>query len=189
MTLTDAIEKAKSSDRVAIGMLYDASYDRVYRMIFHRTLDTAFTEDVISTVYMKMMRSITKFRGKSEGEFFSWILSIAYTTLIDALRHEDPITSLDDIEWEPGFEKDHTDIDRNDKITEILEYMKNFSERDRMIVTLRIWDDLSYDEIADITGESVVNAKKIVSRSLSKIAANISPLAFTLFLTLHVWTR
>ena len=52
--------------------------------------------------------------------------------------------------------------------------MDTIPERDRMILTLRIWDDLSYDEISQITGESLSNAKKIVSRTLEKIAANVS---------------
>ena len=50
------------SDKDALGILYDASYDQVYRMLFHRTLDTAFTEDLISDVYMKVMKGIRKFQ-------------------------------------------------------------------------------------------------------------------------------
>jgi DNA-directed RNA polymerase specialized sigma24 family protein len=37
---------------------------------------------------------------------------------------------------------------------------------------LRIWEDLSYKEIADITWKSLDNCKKIVSRSLKNIQAN-----------------
>ena len=74
-------------------------------------------------------------------------------------------------------------------IERVLGYMDTFSERDRMILTLRIWDDLSYEEIAQITGESISNSKKIVSRSLAKIAANVEQIALlTLFLN-HVFYR
>lgn len=34
---------------------------------------------------------------------------------------------------------------------------------------MRIWDDLSYKEISELTWESLDNCKKIVSRTLSKI--------------------
>lgn len=84
---------------------------------------------------------------------------------------------------EPGYSKDNaTDIDNTSKIEEILGFMKTFSERDRSIITMRIWDDLSYEEISIITGESVVNAKKIVSRGLAKISANVSHLFILSFL-------
>ena len=188
--LVEAIAKAKSWDRDALGILYDASYDRVYRMLFHRTLDVAFTEDIISDVYMKVVKGIRKFEGWSEGEYFSWILRIAYTTLIDALRHERSIDSLDGIEWELSESLDFAEIvDHKEKLTEVLSYMDTLPERDRMIVTLRIWDDLSYDEISSITWESISNSKKIISRSLEKIAANVSPLALISFLTAHVFMR
>jgi DNA-directed RNA polymerase specialized sigma24 family protein len=36
---------------------------------------------------------------------------------------------------------------------------------------LRIWEDLSYREIAEITGKSVSNCKKIVSRVLLLVSA------------------
>ena len=190
MTLTDAIVQAKSWDKDALGILYDASYDQVYRMIFHRTLDTTITEDIISGVYMKVIKGIGKFEWNSEWEYFSWILRIAYTTLIDSVRSDRPTDSIDDIDWEPSISTDTgKEVDHRDKLSEVLSYMNSFSRRDRIILTMRIWDDLSYEEISSITGVSVSNSKKIVSRSLEKISANISPLAFLVFLTAHVIIR
>jgi DNA-directed RNA polymerase specialized sigma24 family protein len=34
---------------------------------------------------------------------------------------------------------------------------------------MRIWDDLSFKEISELTGESVDNCKKIVSRTMMKL--------------------
>lgn len=182
------LSAAKNGDTEALWVLYDAMYDRTYRFIFHRVLDTILTEDIISEVSMKLVRNISRFRGNSDGEFFSWILQIAYTTTIDTLRKRIPLSSFEDVEWEIGYE--HRDsIDINSKIKEILTYMQSFSEREKNIVTMRIWDDLSYEEIAVLTGESKSNAKKIVSRALAKIVANVSPLIFIIFLALDVLYR
>ncbi len=75
---------------------------------------------------------------------------------------------------EPGFSpKLNVDIDNRSKLEEVLVFLETLSQRDRTILTMRIWDELSYEEIADITGESVANTKQIVSRSLAKIVANI----------------
>jgi DNA-directed RNA polymerase specialized sigma24 family protein len=41
---------------------------------------------------------------------------------------------------------------------------------------MRIWNDLSYKEIAEITGKSVDNCKKIVSRVLKNVNANLAVL-------------
>lgn len=186
--ILESIERAKSWDLHAFGNLYDASYDQIYRMLFHRTLDHTFAEDVISDVYMKAMRSISGFRGKSEGEFYSWLRKIAYNTLMDHLRHESPIDSLHDLEWELGYNEHHAkNIDNKSLIEKILTYLDDIPERDRIILTMRIWDDLSYEEISLITGQSIVNAKKIVSRTLMKISANVEQLVILSFLLNHVF--
>jgi len=87
---------------------------------------------------------------------------------------------------EPGYEKNHaTDIDNRSKLEEVLTFMDTLSERDRLILSMRVWDELSYEEIAAITGESVANCKQIVSRSLAKISANVSYL-FIFFMLISV---
>ena len=186
--LESAIAQAKSGDMSAFGDLYDASYEQIYRMIFHRTLDDVFTEDIISLVYMKALKQIKNLKWSSEWEYFAWLRRIAYTTLIDSLRWQKPTDSLEDIEWEIWYSLDISqDIDHKNMIEKVLGYMDTFSERDRMILTLRIWDDLSYEEIREITWESVSNSKKIVSRSLAKIAANVEQFALLTLLLNHVF--
>lgn len=173
--LLQSLDRFRSGDSSAFSDIYDASYDTVYRFVYHRTLDTVFTEDIISDIYMKVLKNISTLRATSEWEFFSWILRIAYTTLIDVVRREKPTDSLDDMIHEPGYEKNHAaDIDNHSKLEEVLTFMETLSERDRLILSMRVWDELSYEEIASITGESVANCKQIVSRSLAKISANVS---------------
>ncbi len=185
-----SIQKAKSWDIIAFGELYDTSYDRVYRFLFHRTLDTTFTEDIISDVYAKALKNISKFRGDSLWEFFSWILHIAYTTMIDHLRYQAPIERFDNMTWELAYtEENGNAIDTKDILEWVLSYMSTFKERDRIILTMRIWDEMSYEEISKITGESSSNVKKIVSRSLQKISANVSQFSISAFLISYVFFR
>ena len=189
--MQSAIQKAKSWDLLAFGDLYELSYDRVYRFLFYRTLDTQSAEELISDVYTKAMKNIHNLRWESEWEFFSWVLQIAYTVFIDSTRttHED--TSLDALVWEPSYTVDvDSDIDNHDKIRAVLDYMdEHLSERDKHIVMMRIWDDMSYAEIAAITWESVSNSKKIVSRTLQKISANVSQFVFFAYFVSYVLIR
>ncbi len=173
--IISALQSLRSGDMHSFGILYDASYERVYKFVYHRTLDTHLTEDIVSMVYMKAMKNIKSLKAQSEGEFFSWMLKIAYTTLIDTVRTSRTHDEIDEESSDFGFENDIAkDLDNKNKLEEVLSFMSWFSERDRAILTLRIWDELSYEEISSITGESIDNCKKIVSRSLMKITANIS---------------
>jgi DNA-directed RNA polymerase specialized sigma24 family protein len=52
-------------------------------------------------VYTKILKNMKNFRGETEGEFFSWVLRIGYTTMIDALKKNNETDSLDDELNEP----------------------------------------------------------------------------------------
>ncbi len=124
---------------------------------------------------MKVLRNISKYRGKTDGEFFSWLLRIGYTTMIDFLRKSSDTDPVDNNSTAMSYTNDiGMDVDNREKIDEVLHFLNTLSVRDRNIFTMRIWDDLSYEEISIITGESVSNTKKVVSRTLEKITANIS---------------
>lgn len=123
------LEWIKKWDRDAFWHLYDASFDRVYRMIYHRTLDSSLTDDIVSEVFMKAFKTIDRFRWKTEWEYFSWILRIAYTTMIDELRVNEENESIEDHDESLGFETHHVlDIRYKSKLSEVLTFMKTLSK-------------------------------------------------------------
>jgi RNA polymerase sigma-70 factor, ECF subfamily len=186
--LPATIDRAKKWESDAFATLYDGTYDRIYRYIFHRVLDTIHTEDILSHVYEKALKNITKFRWTTENELYSWLYQIAYTTIVDFSRKSHDVESLDELIWEPRYEEDKWKLfDHREKLDEVLSYLKTLSEKERNIITMRIWDDMEYSEIAKITGESESNLRKILSRTIAKIAANVSPLAFISLILIHVW--
>lgn len=186
--LPATIERAKKWESDAFATLFDGTYDRIYRYIFHRVLDTIHTEDILSLVYEKALKHVTKFRGTTENELYSWLYQIAYTTIVDFSRKSHDVESLDELLWEPSYHEDKWNIfDHKGKLDEVLAYLETLGEKERSILTMRIWDDMDYSEIAKITWESEPNLRKILSRTLAKIAANVSPLAFITLLFIHVW--
>lgn len=74
------------------------------------------------------------------------------------------------------------EIDSKDTLSRVLQYMQELKPIEREIVTLRIWDDLSYTEIAKICDKKEDNCKKILSRALAKIGANVAIFLFFLLI-------
>ena len=66
LMFADTIKRAKDGDRKAMGILYDMTFDKVYRSVFHRVLDTYIAEDIVSQVYMKVIKGLRSFRGDTE---------------------------------------------------------------------------------------------------------------------------
>lgn len=60
------LAKIRNGSLDAFGRLYDMSYEKVYRFIYHRTQDHEWSEDIVAETYMKAMKCISGFRGTSE---------------------------------------------------------------------------------------------------------------------------
>jgi RNA polymerase sigma-70 factor (ECF subfamily) len=131
---------------------------------------------------MKWIKSIGSFRGTTEAELCSWLLRIAYNLIADSARSHTETTDIDAIAETHGEDTDHARvIDSKNKLQEVLGYLDTLDPLHRDIITMRIWDELSFAEIAAITGKSVDNCKQITSRTLKKIQDNVAFLLFLVF--------
>lgn len=57
----ESLKRLRSGERTAFGDLYDLSYEKIYRFVYHRTRETEKTEDLVSDIYMKALKKIHTF--------------------------------------------------------------------------------------------------------------------------------
>ncbi len=62
-------------------------------------------------------------------------------------------------------------------------HLKKLSSLERDIIVMRVWQDMSYKEIAEIVGKSEANSKMIYSRSIKKLRDMIPLILLALFIT------
>lgn len=149
--------------------LYEMYFEQIYKFIYLKTYDKSLAEDVCSETFFKALNKINTFKNNDESNFKAWLYRIAYNLVLDNFKIKNRVVSLDEI-IELWYSDDFTkDIDNKSKLKEVFNYLDTLKPKQKEILIMRLWDDLSYKEIAEITGESVDNCKKIVSRTLSKI--------------------
>ena len=59
------------------GQLYELYYDRIFRFCVHRLFNRTTAEDVTSSVFLTVARTMRDFKGRTEQDFRSWIYTIA----------------------------------------------------------------------------------------------------------------
>lgn len=175
------IELFKSWDKQVFWIIYDKYIEKVYQFIYFKTYDEQIAQDLTSITFFKALKALKKFDTKKDNTCLkSWLLKIAYNNIIDYYKKKKEEVWLDDI-LELWNENNYSqDIDNKEKLKEILVYISWLKKEHREILTMRIWEDLSYKEISKITWKSEDNCKKIVSRTLIKINSNISLLLLIL---------
>jgi len=160
--------------------IYERYMDDIYRFVIRKVWDKETSEDITSQVWIKILNSIDNYSEQSWATFKSWLYCIARNTVTDYYRTKKEHVDIEEV-IEPGFTTDFgKHIDDVTTLKKVSQYVWELSDKEKEIVFLRVWDDLSYKEISEILGVSVDNCKQIYSRSVKKIQANITLLLMIL---------
>jgi RNA polymerase sigma-70 factor, ECF subfamily len=140
----------------------------VYRMV--GDYDAAL--DLTQEVFIKVYGSLGRYR--SEYKFSTWIYKIAHNAAVDHLRRystrEQSLTSeADGAAYELPIESNkptpEQESERRERRAEIESVVDQLSPAYRELVVLRHSHDLSYDEIAEVTGLPLGTVKNRLFRA------------------------
>jgi RNA polymerase sigma-70 factor (ECF subfamily) len=147
------LRRIGQGDGKAFVELFRAINRSVFLFAQHRLGDRHDAEEVLNDTAMELWRHPERFRGDSK--FITYVLGIANHKAIGVLRHrgrreEDPVDNVEDV---PG--DDPTPFDAawgNERLAAILRCMDQLPERQRTVVHLAYFEDLSREEIGRIIG-------------------------------------
>jgi RNA polymerase sigma-70 factor, ECF subfamily len=164
---------------------FDALYVRhlkgVYGFIVYRVMDRMLAEDLTGQTFLKALEKINGYDPR-KGAFSTWIYRIARNTVTDHYRTRHPHEDIDAF-WDLQSDDDPTlDAEGSLAREQVRSMLKALPKEKRDIVIMRLWDGLSYKEIADITGKSESSLKMQFSRVIADLRTQFPPAAFALLL-------
>ncbi len=182
----DILERAQAGDSEAFGLLYDHYLDAIYRFIYYKVFSREVAEDLVSDTFFKALKQLQSYNS-SRGRFNSWLYQIARNTVVDYYRTKKENVPIDDI-FDLGHDERTPDqLDTLASLAKVDGYLKSLPARQREIITLRIWEGKSFDEIATILGGTEGSVKMAFSRSirqLREVCGESAPLLLMLAATL-----
>ena len=146
----------------------------VYSFAYHFSSNKAEAEDITQETFVKVWKNIKKFDG--ERSFKTWIFSIAKNTAIDYFRKKKsvPFSFLDNEETGTEFAdtvRDETPL--QDELAELSMMkdkldvaIKRLPEIYKNIIFLRYSEDLTFEEISEVYGESINTVKSRYRRGM-----------------------
>ena len=176
-------ERCARGESDAFGILYDRYIGKIYRFIYYKTFVKETAEDITSDVFHKAFERIHSYNS-TKGTFSAWMYRIARNSVIDHYRTQKQNIPIDDVF---DLHTENRTVEEHDAITtlaRVKEYMKTLPSRQREIITLRLWEELSYKQIAEIIGGTEDSAKMAFSRAIRELREQCGPFALTLFLAL-----
>ncbi len=179
----ELIRACQEGNEEAFGPLYDQYLQRIYSFVYFKTLHRELAEDLTSTAFLKAFQKISLY-DISQGAFSSWLYAIASNTITDHFRSHKHEHAIDDV-WDLGDDTD-IEIDTHNKqlLDAVQAYMTKLKPQQRDILMLRLWEGLSYAEIAQHLNMTEASCKMSFSRTIRELRKAMPLPVFLLLLTM-----
>lgn len=140
--------------------------EKVYTYILYNIKDPHLAEDIFQDTFIKVINSLKRGKYKDNGRFISWVLRIAHNLIIDHYRREKQLQTISNDNYETDLfnsqkfsEKTIEDNLVNTQISrDIRKLIRELPQDQKEVVVLRHYCELSFKEIADLTGVSINTA-------------------------------
>ena len=151
------VRRAKKGDYRAFDLLVLKYQSRVIATAFKFVKEKQLAEDIAQEAFIKSYKSIDSFR--EESSFYTWVYRITVNTaknyLLSSKRRDELVIS--DLSQDDSFYPEKLDIDSPQEILKaselrdlIFETLSSLGEETRTALSLREFDGLSYEQIAEI---------------------------------------
>lgn len=175
------IKKCQAGNREDFALLYDAYVNKIYSFIYFRTQHKETAEDLTSRAFMKALEKIKSFNPEL-GNFSAWLYRIARNSVIDHYRTKKNETDIADI-WDLSDGQDiERDIDTKEKLKAVDAYLKTLKSEQREIIIMRVWQGMSYLEIAEVLGRSEASCKMTYLRAIARLKQEMPLSVLVLFI-------
>lgn len=178
----ELVEKAKESLQ-AFDKLYEHYLPRIFGFTLNRCGNREIAEDVTSQTFIKAMLKIKTFKFKGYT-FGAWLYRIAHNNLMDYYRKNPQVEIFEVSKIESG-ERSDEEAERSERQKIILEAMRRLPEQYQQVLSLKFFEELTNEEIAEILGcrketlavklhRSLKALKKVLEKEGLLVSLNIS---------------
>ena len=151
------VKRVKKGDYRAFDLLVLKYQSRVIATAFKFVKEKQLAEDIAQEAFIKSYKSIDSFR--EESSFYTWVYRITVNTaknyLVSSKRRDE--VAISNLSQDNSFYPEKLDVDSPQEILKaselrdlIFETLSSLGEETRTALSLREFDGLSYEQIAEI---------------------------------------
>lgn len=167
----------------ALAVLINRHQSKIYGFIYSKVLDRDLSDDIFQDTFIKVIKTLKSNSYNEEGKFLPWVMRIAHNLIIDTFRRDKKMPKYRDSDEFSIFSilMDNSPNIEGQMITEqvesdLLKLINELPDDQKEVLEMRIYQDLSFKEIADLTGVSintalgrmryaVLNLRKIIEKN------------------------
>lgn len=154
-----------SGDENALATLVTRHQSKIYGFIYSKVTDRDIADDIFQDTFIKVIKTLKSNSYNEEGKFLPWVMRISHNLIVDHFRRNKKMPMLRETEEFSIFSiiTDNSPNVENRIITEQVEndlqrLIEELPDDQKEVLQMRIYQDLSFKEIADMTGVSINTA-------------------------------
>ncbi|MBP5497103.1 MAG: sigma-70 family RNA polymerase sigma factor [Bacteroidales bacterium] len=179
----ELIARYQAGEEIALKTIILRYERRLFSYLMVSVRNKELAEDIFQDTFIKVINTIRSGNYHEEGKFFQWIMRIANNLKIDYYRRLQHMPTIDGGEDFDIFtilgSKDESVEDkmiREQTYADLNHYVEYLPEEQKEVLKMRIYNDYSFKEIAEMTNVSIntalgrmryalINLRKIMAKN------------------------
>lgn len=178
MRETEVIRRVLSGDQEAFAELVTQYEKQVYNLCLRMVSDPEDARDLAQEAFLKAWRGLRFY--KFESSFSTWLYRLTSNVCIDFLRQKKRRTALSLTVTDEAGEEAELEVPDDAPMPEeqvlhredrraVAQAMAALEEEYRLVLTLRVVEDLPYEQIAEVLDLKVGTVKSRISRARAQL--------------------
>ena len=176
----ELITRAQRGDRVCLDQLAELARPRLQEYVYRLVLDDNSTQDIVQETILQMFKALGEL--KKPDRFWPWLFRIAMSRISRHHRTENRQKRASEAGTAGGARKDQAEALENLVSSELKQIvaaaMKTLQTRQRAVLTMRCYNDMTYSEIADVLNCSKFAARQLFCRAKLSLQKQLSRQGF-----------
>jgi RNA polymerase sigma-70 factor, ECF subfamily len=167
----------------ALAVLIERHQSKIYGFIYNKLNDRDAADDIFQDTFIKVIKTLKSNSYNEEGKFLPWVMRIAHNLVIDYFRKNKKMPMMRETDEYSIFSY-LTDSSQNVEGRIITEQVENDLQKliealpddQKEVLTMRLYRDMSFKEIAELTGVSIntalgrmryalINLRKVIEKN------------------------
>lgn len=157
------IKQSIRGDREALLFLLNQEKEKLYRIAYSYVRNDADALDVFQQTVLLAIESVHQLR---EPKYFTtWLMKICINVSLSVLQKQKNVILIDEFK----FNTLSTEIATSDEKLDLLDAIYGLDEKYKTVLLLKYYEDLTFEQIAEVLGEPIGTVKSNGKRALAKI--------------------
>jgi len=154
-----------AGDENSLSILINRHQSKIYGFIYSKLSDRDIADDIFQDTFIKVIKTLKSNSYNEEGKFLPWVMRISHNLIIDYYRKNKKMPMFRETEDFSIFSimSDNVPNIESQLITSQVEsdlrkLIEELPEDQKEVLVMRMYQDLSFKEISELTGVSINTA-------------------------------